>query len=728
MRKSSIALVGAALALTVMGVAAALPWFALEGRAFGCDLRGRPTAAAALGLNQSISGRMDVQEKLTTALNHAEIDIRQMFSRISRLSDVETSSLSNEIRRGGIVMSTITVGNSSELSLALKSVKSGDTILLREGTYSDISIRNVVVDGEVTIKSLDPQNMATITDLQIYSSKGLTFRDLEISVTPESTATGAVGVISSTNIRLDHLNVHGSLNGNPQDDADGIRIKESTNVSVTNSEFQQLRIAIGHGDSNQLDLSGNYIHDIRMDGIRGGGSSNVMVKNNYFTNFYQIEGDHADAIQFYSGNINKSVHDIVVEGNVVVQGDGQEIQGIFLRNSAGSLFENVTIAKNMIVGGNWNGIMVEGSKNLQVLNNTVVSLANETSWIRILSSENATLVGNSALKYLLDPNSSISESNNAINGTVGDGGLAALKTWLTQNPLSLQSLPADSLAAFSDLLSELNGAPVAAPVEAPILESVSASTSQTLAPNVKDLTLTGDGDIDGVGNDLANVIIGNTGDNHLSGMAGNDVLEGGEGKDIIDGGDGIDTASYAHAKGGVAVSLIRWNGDSASTTFQSTGGAGDHKLISIENLQGSAFNDTLAGDNGGNVLVGGAGDDRLTGGIGADSLVGGGGADTFNYTSVEQSTVALSGRDVIFDFSAAEGDKISLRTIDAVDGTSTNENFKFVAQFTKVAGQLTSVYENDHYVVRGDTNGDGVADFAINVFSSKALVAADFIL
>ena len=47
---------------------------------------------------------------------------------------------------------------------------------------------------------------------------------------------------------------------------------------------------------------------------------------------------------------------------------------------------------------------------------------------------------------------------------------------------------------------------------------------------------------------------------------------------------------------------------------QETGGAGSDTLISIENLTGSAFNDTLTGDADANVLSGLAGNDTLDGG------------------------------------------------------------------------------------------------------------------
>ncbi len=65
----------------------------------------------------------------------------------------------------------------------------------------------------------------------------------------------------------------------------------------------------------------------------------------------------------------------------------------------------------------------------------------------------------------------------------------------------------------------------------------------------------------------------------------------------LDGGAGIDTASYAASSAGVSVSLM--------TGLGSGGDAQGDTLIRIENLTGSALDDTLEGNGGTNVLTGG---------------------------------------------------------------------------------------------------------------------------
>ncbi len=101
----------------------------------------------------------------------------------------------------------------------------------------------------------------------------------------------------------------------------------------------------------------------------------------------------------------------------------------------------------------------------------------------------------------------------------------------------------------------------------------------------------------------------------LQAGSGNDILVGGGGGDRLDGGAGIDTASYANAPMGVTVSL--------ATGLGTAGEAQGDRLVAIENLEGSPFNDTLVGDRQDNVLLGRGGNDTLIGGLGNDILQGG---------------------------------------------------------------------------------------------------------
>ncbi|MFC5085541.1 calcium-binding protein [Microvirga arabica] len=131
------------------------------------------------------------------------------------------------------------------------------------------------------------------------------------------------------------------------------------------------------------------------------------------------------------------------------------------------------------------------------------------------------------------------------------------------------------------------------------------------------------------GSEIGNNLYGHEGSDSLSGLDGADYLNGGGGDDTLIGGigadaleggwNGFDTASYRTAAAGVAASLM-------NASFN-TGEAQGDNYVSIEALDGSAFNDALTGNNANNVLGGREGDDVLHGHGGTDTLYGGDGGD-----------------------------------------------------------------------------------------------------
>ena len=238
-----------------------------------------------------------------------------------------------------------------------------------------------------------------------------------------------------------------------------------------------------------------------------------------------------------------------------------------------------------------------------------------------------------------------------------------------------------------------------------------------------------------IGSAFNDTLAGTDAVNVFTGLGGNDTLVGRGGNDTLNGGAGTDIAHYAGSTAGVTVNLA---------AGVATGGWGTDTLISIETVIGTAFNDVLTGDSGANLLAGlggndvldgGGGNDNLSGahgadiligGLGKDGLLGGNDADRFDFNSLSETLPAT--RDVIIDFSRAQGDKIDLSTIDAdIDGTAGNQAFSFIGTtaFTGIDGQLRQT----NNVIQGDVNGDQVADFEIVWnFAGVNLIGSDFIL
>jgi len=158
------------------------------------------------------------------------------------------------------------------------------------------------------------------------------------------------------------------------------------------------------------------------------------------------------------------------------------------------------------------------------------------------------------------------------------------------------------------------------------------------------------------------------------------------------------------------------------------GGAGKDVIYGDsghDDLYGDSGNDRLYGGSGNDDLFGGSGNDLLVGGSGSDFLVGGSGADTFRFTRVSDSKVGAK-RDVIHDFKPdSQGDVIDLRSIDADINTGRNDAFDFIgrAAFSGTAGELR--YSGT--IIAGDVDGDGRGDFHIDAGLVR-YEASDFLL
>lgn len=261
------------------------------------------------------------------------------------------------------------------------------------------------------------------------------------------------------------------------------------------------------------------------------------------------------------------------------------------------------------------------------------------------------------------------------------------------------------------------------------LDDLIAALSGATAPEATALALMFGGADQLNGSDAADLI---------SGFDGADILTGGLGGDVLNGGDGFDMANFADAGARVQADLdnrVAGKGEATGDTF-----------TDIEGLIGSRFGDNLRGDNGANLIQGGnasdrlygrAGDDTLEGGNGADAIFGNGGADELTggagrdrFIYFNTNETRTTSRDVITDFSLSDNDRIEISRFDADLTTGGNQVFDFVADaaFTNTAGELRYEKAGGITVVQGDQDGDGAADFEIELTGEIDLIASSFLL
>lgn len=394
---------------------------------------------------------------------------------------------------------------------------------------------------------------------------------------------------------------------------------------------------------------------------------------------------------------------------------------------------------------------------------------------------NDTLSGSAAFDALGNPISDAVDGLGGIDSFVLTGALASYSLAIDGNGTLVVSGPdgTDTLTGIEMLQATDGVYPVGLLVgfSQPSLTGLTASSSASSGDDY----LVGGVQRDAIGGGTGNdTIAGLLGTDTLFGNAGNDLLLGGDGADQLEGGAGNDLLF-----GGAGDDLLR--GDIIDVTGNDTllGEDGSDWLdagAGNDWLDGGVGNDTLYGGLGGDVLrgggdddilfgdiysdrnreiavnaddtatvyedvlLGGAGNDTLVGGYGADLMDGGVGVDVFSIRNLNESTLAAP--DVIIAFNGAvvaeealqglasyatvgaEGDRIDVSEIDAITGTTDNDGFTFVetAGFT-AAGQLRYQASGAVTLIEGDVNGDGAADFRIQVnIANYGFSAFDFVL
>ncbi|MEH2165449.1 MAG: tandem-95 repeat protein, partial [Nostoc sp.] len=308
-----------------------------------------------------------------------------------------------------------------------------------------------------------------------------------------------------------------------------------------------------------------------------------------------------------------------------------------------------------VLGNNLENLTLTGTEAINGTGNSLNNILIGNTATNILSGQsgNDNLFGDSGNDTLLG-----GAGNDTLDGGLGadslDGGIGN-DTYIVDN---LGDTITEGLNAGTDL--------------------VKSSVNWVLADNLENLTLTGSGAINGTGNSLKNILIGNIGANILSGEDGNDSLIGGAGNDTLLGGAGDDTLDGGLGSdslvGGVGNDIYTVDNVNDSITEDLDAGTdlvkssvnwvlgnnlekltltGSGAISGIGNslnniligntgantLNGVDGNDSLIGGSGNDTLLGGAGDDTLDGGVGIDSLDGGVGNDIYTVDNVNDSII-----------------------------------------------------------------------------------------
>jgi Ca2+-binding RTX toxin-like protein len=196
---------------------------------------------------------------------------------------------------------------------------------------------------------------------------------------------------------------------------------------------------------------------------------------------------------------------------------------------------------------------------------------------------------------------------------------------------------------------------------------------------------------------------------NATGGGSTDTIVGSVLANVLNGGAGVsDTVSYTHSNALVNVNL--------ATGAVSGGHAAGDTILNFERVTGSAFADTLRGNDIANRLTGGDGADSLFGEAGSDTLLGGVGDDKLYAGAGSDVVDGGADFDLASYFSEVAGAIINLAQQSANAGSALGDTFTSIERFngSNTGGDtLRGNGDGNHFEGYGGTDslfGEGGAD------------------
>ncbi|NOE35820.1 right-handed parallel beta-helix repeat-containing protein [Ruegeria sp. HKCCD7318] len=285
---------------------------------------------------------------------------------------------------------TITVTSAVELNQALSQATGGETILLAAGDYGTLNLSGTQFKANVTIKSADPNAMASFSGMYLKQTSNITFENIEFDYTYQNGQTEFAKpfvIENSSNVIISGSVFDGDVASGTGTAADGLGtgkglvVKGSDNVDIVNTEFYNWWNALTVNTSTNVDIVGNNIHSIRSDGIKLGSSDSVLIEQNYIHDFKGDDSlsDHRDMIQIQRSS-GTGVNDLTIRDNVFDMGAGDWTQTIWAGHDRADATDptnwhtNLVIENNVIYNAHTHGISINLTDGLTIQNNTLLAV------------------------------------------------------------------------------------------------------------------------------------------------------------------------------------------------------------------------------------------------------------------------------------------------------------------------------------------------------------------
>lgn len=414
-----------------------------------------------------------------------------------------------------------------------------------------------------------------------------------------------------------------------------------TGGGVINATGNSLNnVLTGNSASNAIDGGAGA------DTMSGGAGDDVYTVDSSGDSVIEAANEGSDTVRSsVSFTLGANVEHLVLTGSTAINGTGNSVANSITGNAAANTLDGAGGADTLIGGQGDDVYIVDNASDV------ATELTNQ-GWDWVQASLNWTLGANLeglVLTGTASLNGTGNDLGNALNGNAG------------ANTLDGQG-GVDQMAGGTgdDIYIVENAGDIVLENANEGTDEIRASVSFTLVSNVERLTLTGSGAINGYGNALDNILLGNGAANLIDGGIGNDRLTGGGGHDsfvytsgsdvITDfaaGGsdDTIDLRAFtslttfasvmalaAQSGANTVITLSPGNSLTLDSVLRDALTEADFILApSAQPTYGTSSANSMQGTAGPDIIDALAGNDVIDGKGGGDTLLGGEGDDTIYF-------------------------------------------------------------------------------------------------
>ena len=336
--------------------------------------------------------------------------------------------------------------------------------------------------------------------------------------------------------------------------------------------------ATGNDLNNQL--SGNSSDNILngntgVDTLKGGQGNDTYIVDSSLDLIIENQNEGIDSVQATSNySLGDHLENLMLIGDKALQGIGNSLGNMLIGNEFDNVFMGMDgadtieggLGNDQLWGASGNDVMSGGSGDDYYGVNDVGDIVNEdagggtdtvyatVNWSLGSNFEKLILIGGLTLTGTGNELDNFIQGNFVNNTLFGGDGADTIEGGDGDDEI-YGGLGADVLKGGSGndsykvdqsgdtLIEDVSGG----------VDTVVTSGSWELEANVEILQLVGNGNTNGKGNGLDNLISGTIGINVLSGLDGNDTLIGNDGSDTLVGGIGTDTFIFETIQGGTDV-------------------------------------------------------------------------------------------------------------------------------------------------------------------------------